>query len=636
MSGICGIVNFDGAPVRPEVLEKMAEAAAHRGPDGIRYWREGSAGLANLALNITPESFHERQPLVCRRGDLVLTADARVDNRDELVRTLAAKKYLQDKDPTDADVILAAYQCWEMACPAHIIGDFAFVIWDARRRRLFAAREPQGTRSLYYRVEPRRVLFATEVKQILAVPDVPARIFEPAVGSFLAGEAGMQEWTYYEGIAALPPACAFAADATGYRTWRYWDIDPDFRIEYGNEQQYAEHFMEVFEEAVRSRLRSAKPVGIFLSGGMDSGSVAATAGWLLQRNGATSHPGFRAYSWAFEELAQCDERHISDGIVHHYGLPVTYVPADTAWPLGDYPAHGPDRDDPYLPFFRVLADRTLEEARAEGMGWMLTGGLGDLMVGSDIFDYLDQLREGQWRRLWSELRVHGRLWGIRRRRLVQMYMWNPLEASLWPQGRAARLTRHAWHRALRRPQPYPAWIRPEFARRIGLADIIHDSVPRSSIRGFGRRKRYEAAFSSVSTQDIVGWERSNARFGLGDADPYSDRRVVSFVIAVPPRVLNRAGELKLLVRRSMRGIMPEEVRRAAGKILPAPLLEVAIKRRARETVQDLITDPRAEAYGFIDGRTFATQVEAYRRGEHSQLYFWFTLALEMWLRKYWS
>lgn len=636
MSGICGIVNFDGAPVEPEDLQNMAEAAAHRGPDGIRFWRQGSAGIANLALNITPESFSERQPLVGRKGDLVLTADARVDNREELIRILTSKRHLRVKDPTDADVILAAYECWEESCPAHIIGDFAFVVWDARRRRLFAAREPQGSRALYYKVESRRVLFATEVKQILAVPDVPARIFEPAVGAFLAGEAGMQEWTYYQGIAALPPACALTVDGMGSRIWRFWDIDPDYRIEYDNEHQYAEHFMEVFEEAVRCRLRSAKPVGIFLSGGMDSGSVAATAGWLLQRNGATEHPGIRAYSWAFEELTQCDERHISDGIVHHYGLPATYVPADTAWPLKDYPAHGPDRDDPYLPFFRGLADRTLAEARAEGMGWMFTGGLGDLMVGSDIFDYLDQLREGHWRGLWSDLQVHGRLWGVRRRRLVRMYMWNQLEASIWPQGGAARLMRHAWRRAMRRPQPYPAWIRPEFARRIDLADIAYDSVPRSTIEGFGRRKRYEAAFSSVSTQDIVGWERSNSRFGLGDADPYSDRRVVSFVLAVPPRMLNRAGELKLLARRSMSGIMPEEVRRAAGKIFPAPLLETAIKQRARETVQDLITDPRAEAHGFIDGRAFAEQLEAYRRGEHRQLYFWFTLALEMWLRQHWS
>jgi asparagine synthase (glutamine-hydrolysing) len=409
----------------------MAEAAAHRGPDGICYWSNGNVGLAHLALNITPESFHERQPLVSDRGSLVLTADARVDNRGELMRSLRAKGYLQKEYPqgealTDADLIVAAYQCWGEACPTHIIGDFAFVVWDAKRRRLFASREPMGTRALYYRVEPRRVLFATEIKQILAVPGVPARIFDPAVGAFLAVSAGLPQWTFYEGIEQLPPAHALSVDASGPRTWRYWDIDPDFRIEYADEDEYAEHFIEIFKEAVRCRLRSLKPVGIFLSGGMDSGSVASTAGWLLRQGEAGTHPGFRAYCWAFEEHAQADERHISDRIVHHYDLPVTYIPADSAWPLKDYPTHGPDRDEPYVAIFRALNDRALATARAEGMGWIFTGGLGDVTVGEDVFDYLGLLREGQWQRLWDELRAHGRLWGVRRRNLVRSYIFAPL------------------------------------------------------------------------------------------------------------------------------------------------------------------------------------------------------------------
>lgn len=632
MSGICGVVNFDGAPVGPETLQKMAQAAACRGPDGIRYWRNGSAGLVNLALNITPESFREQQPLVSHRGELVLTADARVDNRDELIRTLTTKGHLRDTSPTDADVILAAYECWGDACPAHIIGDFAFVIWDAGRRRLFAAREPMGTRALYYRVEPHRVLFATEVKQILAAPGVPARIFEPAVGSFLAGEVGLlPDWTYYQGIAQLPPARALAIEAGSCRVWRYWDIDPDSRIEYRNEHQYAEHFAEILKEAVRCRLRSARPVGIFLSGGVDSGSVASTAGWLLRQNGATGHSDFRAYCWAFDEFTRCDERSISDGIVRHYDLPVTYVPADTEWPLKDYPAHGPDRDEPYLSFYRALADRTLATARDEGTGLMLTGGLGDMMVGTENFDYLDQLREGRYARLWEELRIHGRSWNVARRKLVKSYMWDPFVAHLWPPDEAPRL-----RRALHLTRAYPEWVRPEFARRVGMDEILHLGIPRTTLDGFARRKRYQTIFWSVNGQDAVSWERYNARFGMGDADPFSDRRVVEFVMAVPQRELNRAGEFKLLARRAMRGVMPEEVRRAAGKGSMSPLLDAAIKQHAHETVLELIREPRAEALGFIDGRALAEDVAAYRRGEHGRVHFWFALALEMWLRDYWS
>jgi len=134
---------------------------------------------------------------------------------------------------------------------------------------------------------------------------------------------------------------------------------------------------------------------------------------------------------------------------------------------------------------------------------------------------------------------------------------------------------------------------------------------------------------------LVTWEVSNAHFGLGDADPFSDRRLVSFVLAVPQRIINRAGEIKRVARRSMRGIMPEEVRRAAGKINPTPLLDVAIKERARDTAQDLLTDPRAEAYGYLDGKTLRDHMAAYRRGDRRELDWWNALSLEMWLRRYW-
>lgn len=613
----------------------MAEAAAYRGPDGIRYWSSGPAGLANLALNITPESFCERQPLVGRCGELVLTADARVDNREELIPALLAEGYLRGRYHTDADVILASYRCWGEGAPARIIGDFAFAVWDSMRERLFAARDAMGTRPLYYRAEPRRLLFATEIKQILAAPGVPARIFEPAIGAFLAGQAGPPEWTCYEGIVQLPPSHALTVDADGVRVRRYWDIDPDYRIEYKDEEEYAEHFAEILREAVRCRMRSTKPVGIFLSGGMDSGSVAATAGSLLRRGEMEGHPGFRAYSWAFEEFAQADERHISDRIARHYDLPVTRVPADSCWPLKDYPEHGPDRGDPFLPFFRCLADSTLSAAREEGTGLMLTGGLGDMMVGSAIFGYLDQLREGRWREMRDDLRDHGRLWNVQRRRLVGEYMLKPLQESLLPPGRAGWL-RGPCRRALGRPGPYPGWIRPEFARRVHLEDTLRRSMPPLSVSGFARSARYRAVFWPVSTRDTVTWEIGNARYGLGDADPFGDRRVASFVLAVPQEVLNGAGEFKRVARRAMRGIMPEEARKNAGKIDPRPLFDAAIRDRARDTVQSLMEKPRVEAYGFVDGQALADHVNAYRRGDHGRLHWWHTLTLEMWLRRYWA
>jgi len=178
-------------------------------------------------------------------------------------------------------------------------------------------------------------------------------------------------------------------------------------------------------------------------------------------------------------------------------------------------------------------------------------------------------------------------------------------------------------------------VREGFVRQVGLTDVTRQGAPQPPIEDFARRKRYQAVFSPAGTRDLVTWERSNSRFGLGDIDPFSDRRVVSFVLAVPQRVLARAGKSKLLLRRSMRSIMPEETRRAAGKILPTPLLYAGINRYAKDTVRDLIAEPSAAARGYIDGQAFADEMAAIWRGEYRRPYFWFTLALEMWLREYW-
>ena len=134
MSGLCGVVHFDGAPVDPQILSHMATAASHRGPDGTRFWTDDAVGFAHLVHHVTPESCCEQQPLVSEDGRFALNADARIDNREELSRTLKAKGYLTEPNPTDADLILAAYRCWDTDCPSHLIGDFAFAIWGPDHR----------------------------------------------------------------------------------------------------------------------------------------------------------------------------------------------------------------------------------------------------------------------------------------------------------------------------------------------------------------------------------------------------------------------------------------------------------------------------------------------------------------------
>ena len=184
----------------------MVEAVRWRGPDGVGVHVEGQVGLGYLSQHVTPESVREVQPLVA--GDVVLVADARIDNRRELGSWLGR----EIGEWTDVELILEAYRAWGVECAARLVGDFAFVVWDGARQRLFAARDALGMRSLVYRAEAGRTLFATEVKQILSVPGVPARIYEPAVGVYLSGPYMPPEWTFYEGIERLAPAHALLVE----------------------------------------------------------------------------------------------------------------------------------------------------------------------------------------------------------------------------------------------------------------------------------------------------------------------------------------------------------------------------------------------------------------------------------------
>ncbi|HLU99740.1 MAG TPA: asparagine synthase-related protein, partial [Acidobacteriota bacterium] len=362
MGGICGIVKWGGA-VELWELERMVKEAGYRGVDGFGYWRHEGVGLGSLRHWQTKESYGERDP--AQEGLAVVTSDARLDNREELIEALEEAGYRVGEEATDEELILKSYQCWGERSGERLLGDFSFAIWDGVKRRLYGARDAMGMRPFYYREEGSRFLFASEIQQILVQPGVPVRIHELAVGAHLAGVFGEQEWTFYEGIRQLRAGHAVVVEEGGIRTWRYWEAGGGERIRYRREEEYWEHFRELFREAVRCRLRSEKPAGISLSGGMDSGSVASMAGWLRARGEAGCRE-LRAYCWAFKELKECDEREISDEIVRHYGIALTEVDAEEAWPLKGYPEHGPHRDEPYFGVYQALIEKTLAIARDDG------------------------------------------------------------------------------------------------------------------------------------------------------------------------------------------------------------------------------------------------------------------------------
>ena len=626
MSGICGIISFDpGAPV--EGIERMTGAAPWRGPDGTGVWRGDGAVLAHQALHVTPESRYEEQPLVDEEAGLVLVADARIDNRDELQRTLRRdlRRSVRRDVITDADLILAAYRRWGTDCAAHLLGDFAFAVWDWRKRQLFAARDPMAMRPFYYRIEENRVLFGSEVKQILAAPDVPREIFEPMVAMHLCGRFDRLDWTFYEGIAQLEPAHALVVTPDGgYRTWRYWDIDPTHQIRYPNEQDYVEHFRELFKEAVRCRLRSHKPVGLFLSGGVDSGSIASMAGHLKQTEGLPC-PDFRTYSYVYPTLIECREHHISDRICQHFDFAATYIDAEAVTLIGP-PDGVPDEDEPFTTRYQARIVQGLRTAKREGVASMMTGRSGDLVVGGALFDNLGLLARGHLYRLAEEVRAQKKEYKLSTRRCIDLFILDPAKEFA-----KTSYSEKLWFNALR-----------NFRRRndgiddcgLGWAsESIIDDLPGHPDKGagspfrlsdFNQLVRAHLVSVPIQIRSSICFDRLAASMTMNAVDPWGDKRLIELVTSIPQSSVCYRGRNKTLALEAISKWLPEEIVDNFEKVSPLPLY----KRSITTTEHSKVCAYLRKQNRFV--RTAKLDGVLERFSDHDAPDIWTPLSFNMW------
>ena len=337
----------------------------------------------------------------------------------------------------------------------------------------------------------------------------------------------------------------------------------------------------------------------------------------------------RSYSWAFETLPECDERHISDGIVERFGFAPVAVAADELWPLAEYPDHGPDRDDPFIRVYQPLFERTLAAARADGIGPLLTGDKGDETVGDWVFDHVGMIASGRLRSAWHEIKAHARRNGRSARTIVRREVVGPLFRTLLTR------TRKASGAEAGVVPEVPGFIEPAWAQRIVLAEhlVRRAGEPQS---GGARAARYRRIFARGGMLDPVPFARDCQRFGLELRNPWSDRRLASFVLAVPQWVVQRPSEPKRIARRAMRTIMPDAVLARASKIEPIGLFERGFSERARTTALDLLMNGQLAARGFVDESALVKNYAAVHHGDGNGHDPWWALTMEMWLRRYWA
>lgn len=284
MSIIFGYIALDHKPVIRETLETMKKAMDFWGPDGEGLWLEDSCGIGNLLYYNTPEALFEKMPFSDSTGNFVLTAGARIDNREELF-TIFDIPLGQRLTMPDSALMLKAYEKWGEACADHLVGDWAMAVWDRARRKLFIARDHHGITALYYYKGEDFFVFSSSLKGILCLPQVPKKINEYKIAQLLVNWNEGGPTTCYLDIMRLPPAHTLTLMDSKLTTNRYWYLEHTPEIRLKNDHEYADMFLHLYTEAVRHRLRSHRSVAATLSSGLDSGSVCILAAKELAKEG---------------------------------------------------------------------------------------------------------------------------------------------------------------------------------------------------------------------------------------------------------------------------------------------------------------------------------------------------------------
>ncbi len=591
----------------------MLGRLAHRGPDGSGAWHEGPVGVGHRMLHTTPESLNEHQPIIGARGELVLTADARLDNREELCSLLSAPRSV-----TDAELILAAYERWGERCPEHLLGDFAFVAWDGRRRALFCARDHFGVKPFYYHHRPGRLFaFASEIKALLALPDVPRRVNETRVADYLASLFEDKEITFYQEIVRLPPAHWMLVDREGIRRHQYWALDAERQLRMKSDAEYAELFRATFTEAVRCRLRSAFPVGSMLSGGLDSSSIVCVARKLLMESGRGS---LHTFSAIFPDLLECDEQEFIDAVVAGGGADAHRVRGDRLSPASDLDTMLAQQDEPFYGPNLFLHEGLYAAARATGVRAILDGLDGDTTVSHGL-GYLRELAgSGRWLRLIREVRGLSRQLKVPPRRILVAKVVKPILRSV-----------------ARRARVCPAdLVAPEFARCVGLVDRLRALDPARRPPPRTEREDHHRTISMGLVPLVLeiadhaaGARRLEPRY------PFFDRRLVELCLAFPGDQKLDRGWTRIVLRRAMQGALPRTVQWRAGKADLSPnFLRGLLDGAARPAVERLLADG-ARVGPYVDLNAVRTAYQRARSpGSESRwaaLTVWKVLTLNRWL-----
>jgi asparagine synthase (glutamine-hydrolysing) len=538
MSAQFGRWNFDDMPPAPDYLEKMRKVLAPYGPDGSSSYSKGGVEILYYAFHTTKECRQETQPYALKSG-AVITWDGWLDNRGEFIGLL---RDCLSPDSADAAIVAAAYERWGTDCFARLVGDWALSIWNPNARSLILAKDPIGTRHLYYSADADRLTWSTVLDPLVLFAGKTFAL----EGEYIAGWLGMFPATHltpYVGIHSVPPSCFVRLEQGRKTLTKYWDFDPTKKIRYRSDTEYEEHFRTVFAESVRRRLRSDAPVLAELSGGMDSSSIVCMADRLLTHGTAEtprldtvsyyddSEPNWneRPYFLKVEEQRGRAGRHINLGQSNiKFALESNCFAATPS---------SCSRPSEVSREFATLVTAQRNRVVLSGVGGdEVTGGLP-----TPIPELADLMARGRLQAFAHQLKI----WALNKRK-PWFHLLSESARGFFPRSLAG-VPKY------KRPA---SWLDSSFAKRHQAALTGYES----RMRVFGPLPSFQ---DNQSTLDALRRQLGCAPFSTDPVYekryPYLDRDLLAFLFAVPREQLVRPGQRRSLMRRALGGIVPKEI-----------------------------------------------------------------------------
>jgi asparagine synthase (glutamine-hydrolysing) len=587
----------------------MSEVLRHRGPDDVGFFFDHKVALGNTRLSIIDvKSGH--QPIHNENSTIWITYNGEIYNFQQLRQALEKLGH-EFYTESDTEVIVHAYEQWSENCVKEFNGMWAFAIWDSNRDKLFVSRDRLGIKPLYYSLNEKRFIFASEIKAILLDKSSPKMPNDKVIYEYLVyGLLDHTEQTFFSQIKRLLPAHNLLIDKSGVQIEKYWEmprINKEIESSNTSDESYAKRFLGLFKDCVKLELISEVPIGTCLSGGLDSSTIVCILNHLVKLN-SQAHKVFgeqlKTFTASFRGK-EIDERKYVEKVIEKTMAEknLVFPNAEQLWK--DIKKLVYFQDEPFISS-SVYAQWCVMKLASQKVKVVLDGQGGDELLTGYILYHLVFLQD-----LWRQKRISSFI----------------KESLLGFDVMAPYVKRYLFLSPDRRFEEVKALLNPEFASEFDstmearalleyedLPDLLHKQITKSNLPAL---LRYE--------------DRNSMAFSVETRVPFLDHRLVEYINSLPVTQKLKNGWTKRVLRNAMKGILPEEIRRRRKKIAFATPQEEWLKELRRE-IREVFASSEFERRKYFNQREILKKFDEFCAGESRHLHdiFWRMLNLEVW------